>query len=80
MTQDVPRLIKVELITEPSISTVIDVGVVEVGVTMVSTTESCWMDPIINFLVEDRVLDDAKEANRVRRLASRYWLSADRML
>ena len=38
------------------------------------------MNPIINFLVEDRVPDDGKKANRVRRVATRYWLSADRKL
>ena len=38
------------------------------------------MDPIINFLAEDRVPDDEKEANKIRQVASRYWLSADRKL
>ena len=38
------------------------------------------MDPIIDFLAEDRVLDDEKEANRILRVATRYWLLADRKL
>ena len=38
------------------------------------------MDPIIEFLAEDRILDDKSEANKVRRATSRYWLSADRKL
>ena len=38
------------------------------------------MDPIIDFLAKDRVLDDEKEASRVRRVATWYWLSADRKL
>ena len=38
------------------------------------------MDLIIEFLAEDRVPDDESEANKVRRVASRYWLSADRKL
>ena len=38
------------------------------------------MDPIIDFLAEDQVLDDEKEANRVRQVASQYWLSANRKL
>ena len=80
MTKDVPRLIKVELITELSINTATNVGVVGVGVTMISTTGPCWMDPIIDFLVEDWVSDEEKEANRVRRIASWYWFSADRKL
>ena len=72
ITEDVPRLIKAELITELSIGTAIDEGVTRVDVTMISTTRLCWMDPIIDFLVEDRISDDEKEANRVRRIASRY--------
>ena len=38
------------------------------------------MNPIIDFLVEDKVLDDEKEAKKIRRVASRYWLSANRKL
>ena len=80
MTENVPQLIKVKVITEPSTNTVIDVGLVGVSVTVISTTGPCWMDPIIDFLAEDRVLDDEKEANRVCRIVSRYWLSADKKL
>ena len=35
------------------------------------------MDPIIDFLAKDRVSNDEKEANRVHRIAARYWLSID---
>ena len=80
MTDNVPRLIKVELITKPSVNTMTNVGVARVGVMVISTSEPCWMDPIIDFLAEDRVLNDEKEANRVRRIASRYWFSTDRKL
>ena len=73
MTDDVPWIIKVELIAKPSINAAI-------GVAMVSASGPYWMDPIIDFLVEDRVLDDEKEASRIRRVAARYWLSADRIL
>ena len=38
------------------------------------------MDPIIDFLAEDRVPEDEKEAKKICRVASRYWLSADRKL
>ena len=72
MTEDVPWLIKVELIMEPSINTAIDVGIARVGVTMISTTGPCWMDPIIDFLAKDRVSNDEKEVNRVCRIALRY--------
>ena len=53
MTEDVPWLIKVELITELRINNATDVDVAGVGVTVILTTGPCWMDPIIDFLVED---------------------------
>ena len=65
MIEKVPRIIKVELVAEPSINVI-------VGVSVVATSELCWMDPIINFLAEDWVLDDEKEAGRVCRVAARY--------
>ena len=44
--EEIPRLIKVELVAEPSISA-------GVGVSLVAMIEPCWMDPIISFLAED---------------------------
>ena len=35
------------------------------------------MDPIINFLAEDRVPENENEDNKICRVAARYWLSAD---
>ena len=80
MTEDVPRMIKVELITERSINIVTDVIIVGISVTAVSMVGPSWMDPIVDFLVEDHILNDEKEANKVRRVASCYWLSLDRKL
>ena len=80
MTEEVPRLIKVELIREPSISMADNASIAGVDVAMILATRPCWMDPIIDFLVEDRVPDDEKEANKIRRVASRYWLLVDRKL
>ncbi|XP_075675143.1 uncharacterized protein LOC142644405 [Castanea sativa] len=74
VANEVPRLIKVELVAEPpSINA-------KTGVSQISIAWQCWMDPIVDFLVEDRVPEDEKEAARVRRTAARYWLSADRKL
>ena len=73
MIEEVPRIIKVELIVEPSINAAI-------GVSVVITLEPCWTDPIIDFLAEDRVLNDEKKASRVRRVAAWYWLSANHKL
>ena len=80
MTEDVPYMIKVDLITEPSINTITNVGIVEINVTAVLMGELCWMDSIVDFLAEDRISDDKKEASKVHRVASRYWLSADKKL
>ena len=80
MTEDVPRIIKMELITEPSINTATDVGVARISVIVVSTAEPYWMDPIVDFLAKDHIPDDEKEASKVRQIAFRYWLSVDRKL
>ena len=70
MTEEVPRIIKVELIAKPSINAMI-------GVSMIAMFEPCWMDSIIDFLAEDRVPNYEKEAVRISRVATRYWLSID---
>ena len=80
MTKEVPRLIKVELIREPSIGMEDNCISARVDVVMISTTRPCWMDPIIDFLAEDKVPDDEKEAKKIRQVVSQYWLSADRKL
>ena len=46
LTDEVPRFIKMELIPKPSINA-------GVGVLVVAVFEPCWMDPIMDFLVED---------------------------
>ena len=72
VTEDVPRIIKMELITEPSINTVTDVGVARISVIVVLTAEPYWMDPIVDFLAKDHIPDDEKEASKVRQIAFRY--------
>ena len=79
MTEDIPWQIKVELITEPRISAMADCAT-KVDVAVITTTESCWMDPIIEFLAEDRILENEGEVNKIYRIASCYWLSPDRKL
>ena len=70
MTEEVPQIIKVKLIAEPSINAT-------VGVLVVTASKPCWMDPIVDFLAEDQVSDDEKDASKVRRVAAWYWLSVD---
>ena len=71
MTEDIPRQIKVELIAEPSISATTD-WATKVDMAAITTTESCWMDLINEFLTEDRIPDDESKANKIRRIALRY--------
>ena len=80
ITKKVPRLIKIELIREPSIGMEDNCNLARVDVAVISTTKPCWMDLIIDFLAEDRVSDDEIEAKKIRWVASWYWLSADRKL
>ena len=47
------------MVAEPSIDA-------RVKVSMVTVFEPCWMDPIIDFLAEDRLPTDCKEADRMR--------------
>ena len=65
LTEEVPQLIKVELVAKSSINAGVDVSVA-------AMFESCWMDQNIDFLVEDQVPDDENEADKVRRVATRY--------
>ncbi|XP_075640451.1 uncharacterized protein LOC142612219 [Castanea sativa] len=73
ITNEVPRLIRVELVAKLSISA-------RTGVSQVTTAGNCWMDPIVKFFAEDRIPEDEKKAARVQQNASRYWLSTDRKL
>lgn len=56
-------MIKVEVVKEPSID-------VKVNVSLVMMFVLCWMDPIIDFLAEDCVPNDEKEAEKIRRTAT----------
>ena len=60
----IPRLIRVELVPEPSIKVVGSEGAARVEVTTVATLGRSWMDPIVDFLVDDRIPDDEKAANK----------------
>ena len=39
-----------------------------------------WMDPIVRFLKDDILLEEKSEAEKIRRNASRFWLSEDHKL
>ena len=39
-----------------------------------------WMDPIVKFLKDDILLEEKSEAEKIRRNATRFWLSEDHKL
>ena len=71
-TEDTPWLVKIELIREPNISVKSDYDQAKVEVAKVTVANPCWMNPIIDFLAEDKVSDDENEAKKIRRVAPRY--------
>ncbi|XP_065632661.1 uncharacterized protein LOC136068839 [Quercus suber] len=72
--QDLPRVILVEDFHEPT-------GTGGDAVQVHQIRDSlCWMDPIIKFLKDDTLLEEQGEADKIRRKATRFWLSEDRKL
>lgn len=65
LIEDVPQLIKVEVVKEPSID-------MKVNVSAIKVFDPCWMDLIIEFLAENRLPSEGKEAKRVRRISPRF--------
>ncbi|XP_023872625.1 uncharacterized protein LOC111985209 [Quercus suber] len=80
VAEEIPRLIKVELVSEPSVKVSNGSKSAGIEVAAVKTLGPSWMDPIINFLAEDRLPGDEKESSKVRRMAPRYCLFEDRTL
>lgn len=68
LDKEIPRLITVEVLHKPSIDP-------QVGVSVVSELESSWMDPIIEFLAEDRLPSESREVDKVHRVATWFWFS-----
>jgi len=73
LADEIPRLIKVEVVQEPSIDP-------KVNISAISLPKPSWMDLIIEFLVEDHLPSESKEADKVRRSATWFWLSKDHRL
>nr|XP_023906600.1 uncharacterized protein LOC112018320 [Quercus suber] len=80
VTEEIPRQIKVELISEPSVIVMRDSGTTGISVTAIAAPTPCWIDPIIDFLADDRLPSDEREGIKIRRMAPRYWLAEDRTL
>ena len=72
--QSLPQVILVEDLYKSSVTKreVIHVHQVKVG--------PSWIDPLVLFLKEDILPKEKTEANKIRRKASRFWLSEDQKL
>ena len=72
--QNFPRVIIVEDLCTPTSQ--------EKEVCQINQTNpsSSWMDPILKFLESDILPEDKVEAEKIRKKASRYWLSKDKKL
>ena len=73
-TQSIPRVILIEDLCKPTEvrGKVVHVHQVRVG--------PSWMDPIVQFLRDDILLEDKSEADKIRRKAPHFQLSEDQNL
>ena len=69
--QCLPRVILVEDLHKPSVvkTEMIHVHSVRVG--------PSWIDPLVLFLKKDALPEEKSETDKIRRKASRFWLSED---
>lgn len=73
LANEIPPLIMVEVVQEPSIDPKVEVlDVLSLGTSL--------MDPIVEFLSKDCLPSESKEADKVCRITARFWLSKDRRL
>ena len=63
--EDLSRSTLVEYLAEPSID-LCDVEVAQIG------SESSWMDPIWDYIIDGRLPDDSKEAAKIRTRSARF--------
>ena len=74
LVQNLPRVILIEDLCKPLgiRGNMICVYHVRIG--------PSWMDPIIQFLSKDVLLEDKSEAEKIHRKAPQFWLSEDQKL
>ena len=72
--QPLPRVILVEDLYHPTTEKANGIRVHNVR------AGPSWMDPLVLFLKHDTLPDDKVEADKIRRKASRFWLSEDSKL
>ncbi|XP_030970847.1 uncharacterized protein LOC115991267 [Quercus lobata] len=72
--QPLPRVILVEKILRPLTEKANGIGIHNIR------AGPSWMDPIVLYLKHDTLPDDKVEAGKIRRKATRFWLSEDSKL
>ncbi|XP_030923081.1 uncharacterized protein LOC115949959 [Quercus lobata] len=72
--QPLPRVILVEEIPRPLTEKANGIGIHNIR------AGPSWMDPIVLYLKHDTLPDDKVEAGKIRRKATRFWLSEDSKL
>lgn len=72
--KDLPRIILVEHLERANEGAKGTVHIHQVGV------NPSWIDPIVRFLKDDVLSEEKLEAEKIRRNASRFWLSEDHKL
>ncbi len=73
LESDIQRTVCIETLDRPSFQSQ------EVSVCSISNQPS-WMDPILSYLKDNKLLEDKKEANMIKRKDLKYWVSKDRSL
>ncbi|XP_030958546.1 uncharacterized protein LOC115980437 [Quercus lobata] len=73
-TQPLPQVILVEDLYHPMMASTNSVRVHSIR------AGPSWMDPLVQFLKHDTLPEDKNEADKIRRKASRFWLSEDSKL
>ncbi|GFZ21534.1 hypothetical protein Acr_29g0006960 [Actinidia rufa] len=66
---EIGRTIAVNVVSVPSIEET------QISILVNTKLGLSWMDPIVNYLRTDRLLDDRKEAHKIRIKAARFWIS-----
>ena len=74
LAQPFPRVILVEDLYRPTTARTNPVQVHSIR------AGPSWMDPLVLFLKHDTLPEDKNEADKIRRKASRFWLSEDSKL
>ena len=73
LESDVQRIVCIETLDRPSFQNQ------RISVCSVSSQPS-WMDPILSYLVDNKLPEDRKETNMIKRKASKYWVSKEGLL